>query len=209
MTEVAFRDRRSIFCALDVWMWKDSRRAQGIVRLRGVTEVAFRDRRGTLCTLDVWMWKDSRRTQGIVRLRGVTGVTFRDRRSWLDDWSMIALLRGSPFAFLKDANDVLGAEVADDAMLVRYKEGDSSVTRSKRVRSGTAALVSLQDAVSTALEACGNTHWATDVGFVALATELNLGFIIAGNTWTQTSVVRGSGDTSNKRVCDKSIRMLD
>ena len=25
--------------------------------------------------------------------------------------------------------------------------------------------------------------------YVALATELNLGFIIAGNTWTQTSVV--------------------
>lgn len=143
-------------------------------------------------------------------LNFVVGCLVREAaRTWLDDWSMIALLRGSPFAFLKDANDVLGAEVVDDAMLVRYKEGDSSVTRSKRVRSGTAALVSLQHAVSAALETCGNTHWATDVDFVALATELNLGFIIAGNTWTQTSVVRGSGDTSNKRVCDKSIRMLD
>ena len=143
-------------------------------------------------------------------LNFVVGCLVRETaRTWLDDWSMIALLRGSPFAFLKDANDVLGAEVTDDAMLVRYKEGDSSVTRSKRVRSGTAALVSLRDAVSTALETCGNTHWATDVDFVALATELNLGFIIAGNTWTQTSVVRGSGDTSNKPVCDKSIRMLD
>ncbi|CAK9087636.1 Abnormal spindle-like microcephaly-associated protein-like [Durusdinium trenchii] len=113
-------------------------------------------------------------------LNFVVGCLVREAaRTWLDDWSMIALLRGSPFAFLKDANDVLGAEVADDAMLARYKEGDSSVTRSKRVRSGTAALVSLQDAVSAALEACGNTHWATDVDFVALATELNLGFIIA------------------------------
>ena len=66
---------------------------------------------------------------------------------------MITLLRGSPFAFLKDANDVLGAEVVDD------KEGDSSVTRSKRVRSGTAALVSLlQHAVSAADETCGHTH---------------------------------------------------
>ena len=143
-------------------------------------------------------------------LNFVVGCLVREAaRTWLDDWSMIALLRGSPFAFLKDANDVLGAEVIDDAMLGRYKEGDSSVTRSKRVRSGTAALVSLQHAVSAALETCGNTHWATDVDFVALATELNLGFIIAGNTWTQTSVVRGPGDTSNKRVRDKSIRMLD
>ena len=91
-------------------------------------------------------------------LNFVVGCLVREAaRTWLDDWSMIALLRGSPFAFLKDANDVLGAEVVDDAMLVRYKEGDSSVTRSKRVRSGTAALVSLQDAVSTALETCGNT----------------------------------------------------
>ena len=70
-------------------MWKDSRRAQGIVRLRGVTEVTFRDRRSTLCALDVWMWKDSR-AQGLVRLRGVTEVTFRDRRSTLcafDVWT--------------------------------------------------------------------------------------------------------------------------
>ena len=127
-------------------------------------------------------------------LNFVVGCLVREAaRTWLDDWSMITLLRGSPFAFLKDANDVLGAEVVDDTMLVRYKEGDSSVTRSKRVRSGTAALVSLQHAVSAALETCGNTHWATDIDFVALATELNLGFIIAGNTWAQTSVVRGPG----------------
>ena len=83
----------------------------------------------------------------------------------------------------------------DGAVLVRYKEGDSSVARSKRVRSGAAAL-SLQRAVSASLETCGNSHWATDVDVVALATELNLGFIIAGNTWTQMSAVRGPGDTS-------------
>ena len=100
-------------------------------------------------------------------------------------------MTGSPFAVLKDANDVLGAEV-----LVRYKEGDSSVTRSKRVRSGAAALVSLQGDVSASLETCGNTHWATDVDVVALTIELSLGFIIAGNTWTQTSAVRGPVDTS-------------
>ena len=88
-------------------------------------------------------------------------------------------------------------------MLVRYKEGDSPVTRSKRVHSGAAALVWLQHAVSAALETCGNTHWATDV--VALATELNLGFMIAGNTWTQTSAVRGPGDTSkNVSTCNSS-----
>ena len=63
------------------------------------------------------------------------------------------------------------------------------------MRSGAAAL-SLQRTVSASLETCGNTHWATDVDVVALATELNLGFIIAGNTWTQTSAVRGPGDTS-------------
>ncbi|CAK9098666.1 Calpain-type cysteine protease ADL1 (Phytocalpain ADL1) (Protein ADAXIALIZED LEAF1) (Protein DEFECTIVE KERNEL 1) (OsDEK1) (Protein SHOOTLESS 3), partial [Durusdinium trenchii] len=130
-------------------------------------------------------------------LNFVVGCLVREAaRTWLDDWSMITLLRGSPFAFLKDANDVLGAEVVDDTMLVRYKEGDSSVTRSKRVRSGTAALVSLQHAVSAALETCGNTHWATDIDFVALATELNLGFIIAGNTWAQTSAVAKGFESS-------------
>ena len=70
------------------------------------------------------------------------------------------------FCFLerRGANDVLGAEVVDGAMLVRYKEGDSSMmTRSKRVRSA--------------------TNWATDVDVVALATELDLGFIVAGNNW--------------------------
>ena len=64
------------------------------------------------------------------------------------------------FCFLerRQFNDVLGAEVVDGAMLVRYKEGDSSVTRSKRVRSGAAALVSLPRDVSASLETCGNTH---------------------------------------------------
>ena len=120
-------------------------------------------------------------------LNFVAGCLVREAAgTWLDDWSMTTLLRGSPFAFLKDANDVLGAEVVDGAMLVRYKGGDSSVTRSKRVRSGAAALVSLQHAVSAALETCGNTHWATDVDVVALATELNLGFTIAGNTFTSS-----------------------
>ena len=45
----------------------------------------------------------------------------------------------------------------DGAVLIRYKEGDSSVARSKRVRSGAAAL-SLQRAVSASLETCGNSH---------------------------------------------------
>ena len=50
--------------------------------------------------------------------------------TWLGDWSMTALLRGSPFAFLRGANaflrganDILGAEVVDGTMLVRYKRG--------------------------------------------------------------------------------------
>ena len=76
MTEVTFRDRRSTLCALDVWMRKDSRQAQGLVRLQGVTEVTFRDRRSTLCALDAWTRKDSWQAQGIVRWRGVTEVTF-------------------------------------------------------------------------------------------------------------------------------------
>ena len=103
MTEVTFRDRRSTLRALDVWMWKDSRRAQGIVRVRGVTEVTitgavplcaldvwmwmtFRDRRSTLWALGGWTQQDSWQSQGIVRLRGVTEVTFRDRRSTL--WAL-------------------------------------------------------------------------------------------------------------------------
>ena len=57
MTQVTFRDRRSTLCALEVWMWKDSRRAQGIVRVRGVTEVTFRDRRSTFVRVfEVWKW---------------------------------------------------------------------------------------------------------------------------------------------------------
>ena len=49
-------------------------------------------------------------------LNFVAGCLVREAAgTWLDDWSMTTLLCGSPL--LKDANDVLGAEVVDGAML--------------------------------------------------------------------------------------------
>lgn len=66
--------------------------------------------------------------------------------------------------------------------------------RSKRLRSGAAALLTLQRGVSASPKTCGNTHWAPGMNIVALATELNVAFIIAGNTWAHTPAIRGPGE---------------
>eukprot|EP00435_Cladocopium_sp_Y103_P021764 s3227_g5.t1 len=98
---------------------------------------------------------------------------------------MLGKLRGSPFAFLNTVNEVMDVQkLAEDSLLVKFKEGESTVGRSKRIPAGVAALRKLQDDVALKLETCGNVHWATDVDIAALSEELNLSFIIAGNRWT-------------------------
>ena len=119
----------------------------------------------------------------------VAGCVAREKAgAWMDQWSMLALLRKSPFEFLATVNVVVDVQVLDDALQVRFQEGDSLVTRSKRIRAGVAALAKLQHEVALQLETCGNRHWATDVDIAALSDELNVSFIIAGNTWTNTQV---------------------
>ena len=111
----------------------------------------------------------------------VTGYVVREKAgAWMDQWSMLALLRKSPFEVLATVNVVVDVQVLNDALQIRFQEGESTVTQ-QTVRSGVATLAKLQHEVAVQLETCGNRHWATDVDIAALSDELSLSFIIAGN----------------------------
>ena len=114
----------------------------------------------------------------------VTCVSAEAAEAWKDDWSMRGLLRKSDLTFLLHVNELLDVDVLDDAIVLRFKEGDSAVVRNKRLRHGAALVEALQEAVAKQFEQMGNNHWATESDVAALAQELNLGFILAGNTST-------------------------
>ena len=60
----------------------------------------------------------------------------------------------------------------------------------------------LQRDVSASLETCGNTHWATDIDVVALATELNLSFSLL----EMLAAVRGMvGQLKIVQSCNTSV----
>ena len=114
----------------------------------------------------------------------VTCVSAEAAEAWKDDWSMRGLLRKSDLTFLLHVNELLDVDVLDDAIVLRFKEGDSTVVRNKRLRHGAALVEALQEAVAKQFEQMGNNHWATENDVAAVAQELNLGFILAGNTST-------------------------
>ena len=114
----------------------------------------------------------------------VTCVSAEAAEAWKDDWSMRGLLRKSDLTFLLHVNELLDVDVLDDAIVLRFKEGDSAVVRNKRLRHGAALVEALQEAVAKQFEQMGNNHWATENDVAAVAQELNLGFILAGNTST-------------------------
>ena len=119
----------------------------------------------------------------------------------MDHWSMRVLLRKSDLSFLLHANELLDVEVLDDAILVRFKEGDSTVVRNKRIRRGAAVVGALQEEVAKQFEKMGNNHWATENDVGALAQELDIGFILAGNAHTGRIAVGG-------KVCHAFLCML-
>ena len=125
----------------------------------------------------------------------------------MDQWSMLALLRKSPLEFLTTVNVVVDVQVLDDALQVRFQEGDSTVTPSKRICSGVAALAKLQHEVAVQLETCGNRHWPTDVDIAVLSDELNVSFIMAGNMRPNMSVA--SEDTASGKVLHAYVGMKE
>ena len=151
--------------------------------------LAAKDRKAVAQALRGVVGRHFRKLSGKAFVDFVAGCVAREKAgAWMDQWSMLALLRKSPFEFLATVNVVVDVQVLDDALQVRFQEGESLVTRSKRIRGGVAALAKLQHEVALQLETCGNRHWATDVDIAALSDELNVSFIIAGNTWTNTQV---------------------
>jgi hypothetical protein len=151
--------------------------------------VAAKDRKAVAQALRGVVGRHFRKLPGKAFVDFVAGRVARDEAgAWMDQWSMLALFRKSPFEFLATVNVVVDVQVLDDALQVRFQEGESTVTRSKRIRAGVTALAKLQHEVALQLETCGNRHWATDVDIAALSDELNVSFIIAGNTWTNTQV---------------------
>ena len=113
--------------------------------------------------------------------------------AWLDQWSMLDMVRKSPFEFIKDVEDVLGADIVGNTLVVRFahRDTDGRVVRSKRVHAGVSALRRLQNAVAEELEKMGNSHWATDTDATALCRELNVRLIVAGNTFAQQRSAEG------------------
>ena len=98
---------------------------------------AAKDRKAVAQALRGVVGRHFRKLSGKAFVDFVAGCVAREKAgAWMDQWSMLALLRKSPFEFLATVNVVVDVQVLDDALQVRFQEGDSLVTRSKRIRAG-------------------------------------------------------------------------
>ena len=111
--------------------------------------LAAKDRKAVAQALRVVVGRHFRKLPVQAFVDFVSGCVAREKAgAWMDQWSMLALLRKSPFEFLATVNVVVDVQVLDDALQVRFQEGESTVTRSKRIRAGVAAVAKLQHEVA-------------------------------------------------------------